>query len=145
MRLNHFLSFPNASRRGRRPSPRAPLYRWSKLRATVVTGVAGAGVFSAATVLQGAFLMVVGSFPPPGIGLLEALPIVLGQGSSTGFLIGIVFAVLLAALYARVAVERDDPHGGSPLPPGEEARGLSHREFRADVSVEVAGAGCQRS
>lgn len=86
-----------------RPSP---LNRWSKLRATVATGVAGAGVFSAATVLQGALLMVAGSFPPPGMGLLEVLPIVLWQGGSTGFLIGMVFAVLLAALYARVAVER---------------------------------------
>lgn len=83
-----------------------PLHRWNKLRATVVTGLAGAGVFGAATVVQGAFLMAVGGFPPPGMSLLEVLPIVLWQGGSTGFLIGIVFAFLLAALYARVAVDR---------------------------------------
>lgn len=82
-----------------------PVGRWRKLRAAVLTGVAGSAVFSAGTALQAVFLMASGHFPPPGVTLSEALPIVLAQSGTTGFLIGTVFALLLAALYARAPVE----------------------------------------
>ncbi len=82
-----------------RIAPASPVKRWAMLRATVSMGVIGAGVFGLANL---ALWLVV-----DGLQLgWEGVAIMLMQGALRGFLIGVVFALILWWVYRRMPVDR---------------------------------------
>ena len=95
------LTYAPWLRRTSRIVPASPPGRWTKLRATAVTGGLGAAVFGS--------VMVINTLLPPnpaGIALWKGLFYSLAFGASFGFLVGAGFAIALAVVYRRYAFEQ---------------------------------------
>jgi hypothetical protein len=93
------LAYAPWLRRTSRIAPVSPPGRWRKLRAIVVTGGLGAGLFGITHVL----LALRGSLSR-GI-VWEGVLWMLAFGASFGFLVGVAFALALAVVYRRYSVE----------------------------------------
>jgi hypothetical protein len=94
------LTYAPWLRRTSRIAPVSPPGRWRKPRAIMVTGGVGAALFGAFHVVW---------FLPPGLaaGRIDGVGLyyILAIASSFGFLAGVAFAIALAVVYRRYAVE----------------------------------------
>jgi multisubunit Na+/H+ antiporter MnhE subunit len=86
----------------------SPPARWRAFRATVATGLVGAGIFGGARLARAAYFAATGALRPSS-GPWQVLTEVTLGGFFTGFVIGIVFALALRAVYRRVSVDRLHP------------------------------------
>lgn len=85
----------------------SPVHRWRTFRATVVTGVAGAAVFGPIRLALFLTSAAIAGLPT-GVPLHVLAEWLLG-GVFTGFVVGVLFAVVLAAVYRRVGIDELRP------------------------------------
>lgn len=92
----------------KRISRTSPPARWRAFRATVATALAGGVVFGCARLARTAYFAATGALRPLGDSWTVLTEITLG-GFFTGFVIGVVFALVLSVVYRRVSLDRLHP------------------------------------